>query len=173
MRYNPPPNWPKPPEGWVPAPDWSPDPSWPAPPPGWKLWVDDAAGPQRTKSALNRIERSGDDVEYFGDDRAWSEAAESESSEQSPPPKHLNAEPAASSSRPVEVAPEDLAAHHLGRPTAIRWDDEHRYDIGTIMAISATPEAISVKLAGLDSPISFVRDAQRSSSANPRLYVWL
>ncbi|OBI51697.1 hypothetical protein A5707_13355 [Mycobacterium kyorinense] len=168
MRYNPPPNWPKPPEGWVPAPDWSPDPSWPSPPPGWKLWVEDSDGPQRAKSALNRIERSSDDVEYFGDDRAWSEAAE-----HSPPAEQLNAEPLASSSRPVEVAPEDLSVHHLGRPAAIRWDDEHRYDIGTIMAISSNPEAISVKLAGLESPISFVRDGPRRNTVNPRLHVWI
>lgn len=34
-----PPNWPPPPEGWVPGPGWQPDPSWPAPPEGWNFWV--------------------------------------------------------------------------------------------------------------------------------------
>lgn len=38
-RFNPPPSWPQPPEGWEPPPDWQPDPSWPAPPEGWRLWV--------------------------------------------------------------------------------------------------------------------------------------
>lgn len=28
LRFNPPPNWPKPPEGFTPGPGWSPDPSW-------------------------------------------------------------------------------------------------------------------------------------------------
>jgi hypothetical protein len=42
-RFNPPPNWPAPPTGWVPAPGWRPSPEWPAPPPGWQLWIDDAA----------------------------------------------------------------------------------------------------------------------------------
>ena len=41
VRFNPPPNWPKPPEGWVPPPGWNPDPSWPPPPDGWPLWLPD------------------------------------------------------------------------------------------------------------------------------------
>lgn len=46
-RFNPPPNWPQPPLGWVPPPGWQPDPTWPTPPPGWQLWVEvPAAGPQ-------------------------------------------------------------------------------------------------------------------------------
>ena len=43
MRFNPPPNWPPPQEGWVPSPGWTPDSSWPPPPPGWQLWIDDEA----------------------------------------------------------------------------------------------------------------------------------
>src|ERR1700754_3277405 len=38
-RFNPPPDWPAPPEGWVPPTGWEPDPSWPTPPAGWQLWV--------------------------------------------------------------------------------------------------------------------------------------
>jgi hypothetical protein len=38
--YNPPPNWPQPPAGWTPPPDWKPDPSWPEPPEGWQVWID-------------------------------------------------------------------------------------------------------------------------------------
>jgi hypothetical protein len=41
-RFNPPPGWPPPPPGFVPAPGWQPDPSWPPAPPGWQFWVDDA-----------------------------------------------------------------------------------------------------------------------------------
>ena len=37
--FNPPPNWPKPPDGWTPPAGWTPDPSWPAPPDGWELWI--------------------------------------------------------------------------------------------------------------------------------------
>jgi Domain of unknown function (DUF4190)/Septum formation len=40
-RFNPPPNWPPPPPGFVPPPRWQPDPSWSPPPPGWQVWVDD------------------------------------------------------------------------------------------------------------------------------------
>jgi hypothetical protein len=42
-RFNPPPNWPAPPPGWIPAPGWRPSPEWPAPPPGWQLWIDETA----------------------------------------------------------------------------------------------------------------------------------
>jgi hypothetical protein len=41
MRFNPPPNWPQPPDGWSPPPGWQPDASWPQPPWGWPLWVED------------------------------------------------------------------------------------------------------------------------------------
>ena len=41
MRYNPPPGWPQPPQGWVPPAGWNPDPSWPDPPEGWQFWVSD------------------------------------------------------------------------------------------------------------------------------------
>jgi hypothetical protein len=43
VRFNPPPGWPSPPEGWRPAPNWKPDPKWPQPPAGWQLWVDEDA----------------------------------------------------------------------------------------------------------------------------------
>lgn len=170
MRYNPPPNWPKPPEGWAPSPEWSPDPSWPPPPPGWKLWVDDDASlGRKEKSALSRVDRSSDDVEYFGDDRAWSDASE----QVQPQHGHPNLGPLPSlPSRPTHVAPEDLSAHHLGSPVTIKWDDEHRYDIGTIVGVTADSEKISVRLAGLDEPVSFARDASRRGPDNPRLYVW-
>jgi len=39
LIFNPPPGWPKPPEGWVPPKGWTPDPSWPDPPAGWQLWI--------------------------------------------------------------------------------------------------------------------------------------
>lgn len=41
MRFNPPPNWPRFPNGWTPPPGWQPDPLWPQPPFGWPLWVDE------------------------------------------------------------------------------------------------------------------------------------
>jgi len=39
LVFNPPPGWPKPPDGWVPPKGWSPDPAWPDPPQGWQLWL--------------------------------------------------------------------------------------------------------------------------------------
>lgn len=39
MRFNPPPGWPVPPEGFTPDSGWQPDPSWPPAPAGWQLWL--------------------------------------------------------------------------------------------------------------------------------------
>jgi hypothetical protein len=50
-KFNPPPNWPKPPEGFTPGPGWQPDPSWPPPPHGWQLWTEEPprAGPKPSR----------------------------------------------------------------------------------------------------------------------------
>jgi len=45
VRFNSPPGWPKPPQGWMPPPGWKPDPSWPEPPSGWQLWMPNDATP--------------------------------------------------------------------------------------------------------------------------------
>lgn len=42
LRFNPPPNWPAPPEGFNPSPGWQPDPEWGPAPEGWPLWVEDS-----------------------------------------------------------------------------------------------------------------------------------
>jgi hypothetical protein len=39
LVFNPPPGWPKPPDGWTPPKGWSPDPAWPDLPQGWQLWL--------------------------------------------------------------------------------------------------------------------------------------
>ena len=44
LRFNPPPGWPRPPDGWQPPAGWSPDPAWPDPPDGWQLWLPRDAG---------------------------------------------------------------------------------------------------------------------------------
>lgn len=59
MKFNPPPNWPAPPEGFRPEPGWAPDPSLPAPPPGWELWVeDDVALPGETTDATRHYKQA-------------------------------------------------------------------------------------------------------------------
>lgn len=50
-RFNPPPGWPQPPQGWRPPAGWQPDPSWPAPPEGWEYWVADAPAENPVESA--------------------------------------------------------------------------------------------------------------------------
>lgn len=44
VTFNPPPGWPKPPDGWTPPKGWTPDPSWPEPPHGWSLWLTEIDG---------------------------------------------------------------------------------------------------------------------------------
>ena len=115
--------------------------------------------------AVGRLGRTTDDVEYFGDDRAWS--ADSGKLQ-------LDEELAAeTSAQPVEVPAAELCADHLGRPALIRWDDEYTYDIGTIAAITADTSAVNVKLAALEKIVSFVREVPDQGPANPRLYLWM
>ena len=59
MKFNPPPNWPSPPEGFHPEPGWTPDPTLPAPPPGWQLWVeDDVALPGETTEGTRHYKQA-------------------------------------------------------------------------------------------------------------------
>ncbi|MDP3631014.1 MAG: DUF4041 domain-containing protein, partial [Actinomycetota bacterium] len=48
LVFNPPPGWPKPPDGWVPPRGWTPDPAWPDPPEGWQLWLPGGAREETT-----------------------------------------------------------------------------------------------------------------------------
>lgn len=121
---------------------------------------------QKAKLALGRLESTGDDVEYFGDDRAWS----ADSGKM--PIGQLGAGQPSPPAQSSEVAPEDLAVQHLGHPATIKWDDERRYDIGTIVAVAADSSAISVKLAEFEKPVSFLRAVPDQGPANPRIYVW-
>jgi hypothetical protein len=58
-RFNPPPNWPAPPPGWVPVPGWRPSPEWPAPPPGWQLWsVDTTSAPGPAFGSSHQVDLS-------------------------------------------------------------------------------------------------------------------
>jgi hypothetical protein len=158
MRYNPPPNWPKPPKGWAPHADWSPDPAWPPPPPGWRLWVEDD-GP-----SLGRLKQAGDDGEYFGDENAWADDAGP-----TPADDELDAAISSLPPEPTLVAPEDLAVQHLGQYATVKWEDEKHYAIGTIVAVSASTDSVHLTLDGVDAPIAFPRETPGS----PRLLVWM
>jgi hypothetical protein len=164
MRYNPPPNWPKPPKGWAPYADWSPDPSWPPPPQGWRLWVDDDGEGPEPPSALGRLKHDGDDGEYFGDENAWADDAGP-----APIADELDAAVAALPPHPTDVAPEDLAVQHLGQYATVKWQDDRQYAIGTIVAVSANAAEVLLKLQGIDAPIAFPRETPGS----PRLLVWM
>ena len=52
-RFNPPPNWPRFPEGWVPPEGWEPHPSWGVVPPGWQLWVPSVDQSRSSESSKN------------------------------------------------------------------------------------------------------------------------
>ena len=163
MRYNPPPNWPKPPKGWAPHADWSPDPAWPPPPPGWRLWVEEDA--PDAKSALGGLKQAGDDGEYFGDENAWAE-----DSGPAPAGDELDAVVSALPPQPTEVAPEDLAVQHLGQYATVKWDDEqavrHRHNRRRLCRCrGGAPHARRHRRADCLS----ARDAGRG----PRLLVWI
>ncbi|MEE2570689.1 hypothetical protein V1638_14985 [Pseudarthrobacter sp. J64] len=56
-KFNPPPNWPAAPDGWVPPADWQPDPAWGPLPEGWQLWIDDAVDPPAVLGKRNWFAR--------------------------------------------------------------------------------------------------------------------
>lgn len=87
-------------------------------------------------------------------------------------PTQLDTEVPAPSGEPTEIAPGDLSVQHLGHYATVRWD-ENKYDIGKIVAVSADGAEISVKLDGIETPVSFQRDGGRGGPATPRLYVWI
>lgn len=63
MRFNPPANWPRPPEGWVPKPGWQPDPAWGPPPEGWQVWINDGADEVSTATSPSAITDESSDVQ--------------------------------------------------------------------------------------------------------------
>ena len=160
----------------MPPSSWSPDPSWPPPPAGWQLWVEDSASQPGHESSHRAAEEDPEDIrspeegQYFGDDRAWSDAPETAGA-----PSGLETPSAAESpSSPlqlIEIAPEDLAIDHLGLRAHVKWQDERRYEIGTILAVSADAIAINVKLSGIETPISFVRRTPQQPDDIPRIYL--
>ncbi|MGV8082786.1 MAG: DUF4041 domain-containing protein [Coriobacteriia bacterium] len=60
LVFNPPPGWPKPPEGWVPPKGWSPDPAWPDPPQDWQLWLSAGSGTEEVQAHEDSDLGSGD-----------------------------------------------------------------------------------------------------------------
>ena len=53
--FNPPPGWPRVPEGWIRPAGWVPDPSWPAPPDGWQLWLTPDGKPVGPESSSEAV----------------------------------------------------------------------------------------------------------------------
>jgi len=56
MRFNSPPGWPQPPQGWSPPEGWKPDPKWPPAPEGWQFWSLDEPAPVLDLAALGQID---------------------------------------------------------------------------------------------------------------------
>ena len=162
MRFNPPPNWPPPPEGWTPPEGWSPDPSWPPAPDGWELFVEDepaAADVER----VSRPQSVGDEGEYFGKDRAWSDDTAE--------PTGSPGQDVGASAEPAELTPDRLSVEHVGRVAMIRWEDNRRYEIGTVAGVSADATGITVHLKE-SGAVPFLREESRGGQTNPRLFVW-
>ena len=58
-RWNPPPDWPAAPHGWVMPKEWEPDAAWPPAPEGWVFWEPVALSPTRKATALLGAQWSG------------------------------------------------------------------------------------------------------------------
>ncbi len=53
--FQPPPRWPRPPDGWIPYPGWRPDPSWPKAPFGWQFWRPRGQPPDPPRSPSGHV----------------------------------------------------------------------------------------------------------------------
>ncbi len=60
--FNPPPDWPKPPEDWQPPVGWKPDPNWPELPEGWQLWLPDSRDTSPSQEDISLSQDKSDDV---------------------------------------------------------------------------------------------------------------
>lgn len=77
LRFNPPPGWPKPPEGWTPPANWAPDPRWPTPPEGWQLWMAETTdGLVGSRVPSETIQKCSADLEPRGNGTTTSSAME-------------------------------------------------------------------------------------------------
>lgn len=122
---------------------YNPPPNWPPPPPGWQpspTWTPDPAWPPPPSG-----------WQLFVDDDAAP-------AERSGPaiPDTLG-----------ELGPDQLSVDHVGARAMAVWEDDGRYEIGTIAGVSADPATITVRLAG-SATIAFPRDG---AAGGPRLYV--
>jgi len=142
-RYNPPPGWQVPAEGWRPSFAWKPDPSWPPAPVGWVFWVEAPAvavdAPRRVNrtligmagvvvgaAVLGTLIAVGAVSWAFGSDRAGPTdvaLAVSSRSEATPPAASLFAPPAPTTS-PAPVRPKPAKAvapaRRVAKPVAVR-----------------------------------------------------
>ena len=64
-RFNPPPNWPRPPAGWVPHAGWQPNPAWGPAPPGWAFWIDEPESARVTEPTGPSVDLSTDGPRVF------------------------------------------------------------------------------------------------------------
>jgi len=61
LRFNPPPGWDVPGDGWSPPHGWTPDPAWPTAPDGWQFWVRDTAPAASAPGQQQDGSAAGDD----------------------------------------------------------------------------------------------------------------
>jgi hypothetical protein len=67
FRFNAPPGWPTPPEGWIPPPGWRPNPAWTPAPAGWQFYVEETPSyldevPPRRAQADTLLRPPGSDL---------------------------------------------------------------------------------------------------------------
>ena len=153
MRFNPPPNWPSPPEGWEPPAGWTPDAAWPPPPEGVGALRRGTGRARRgSRQSAPHRRRRGRVLRV----RTAPGPTPAPSLRTSRPKmqRHRRHRICMPRSR---VAPDQLSVEHLGRPAMIRWEGDQRYEIGTIVGVSADAAGINVRLDGVGPAFRFPR----------------
>jgi hypothetical protein len=161
-RFNPPPNWPIPPENWTPPPGWQPDPSWGPMPEGWQLWVTEqpqgnwfvrhklaaGIGVFLVLAAVGGSISGGSDVDATGPSAAPATAEETSAAERSAAEEQAKAEAAAkaeadrlAAGRAAEAA--RVAAEAKAAEEAAKLDPANYNTIGSrdYALITKSPDA--------------------------------
>ncbi|MEU4607464.1 thermonuclease family protein [Kribbella sp. NPDC023972] len=155
-RFNPPPNWPRPPKGFAPGPGWRPEPSWPPPPEGWRLWVGQPNWFVRHKliTAIAAIVLLLAAV-FGGED---SPSSTQQRDDAASPPPQTTAPPPPITAAPTTTAP-PTTAPHTPRPTPTRSPTATGRPSSVASVASVVDgdtlrlvDGRTVRLIGVDSP---------------------
>jgi hypothetical protein len=159
MRFNPPPGWPQPPEGWVPPAGWNPDPSWPDPPEGWQLWLPDGDDDADSESPATASEPGWDPLFDPMPEPADAATSSADAAADVAPAAQTEAGPPPTPAAPVAPAPAPAQASMSTPVTApVPSASPAAGDAALLARIRELEHALAVARAGADGGVVELND---------------